>query len=229
MGVLYIVKFLKKLRNFFVISLILCIISLLIYDVKIVPLIEKYAISEAGTVLNNYINQTVYDFINENPEGFNNITAINYTENNKISAVNIDSAKVNVIKSYVNNEIQRYITEDNHINVSFPLGNALGSTYFAGVGPNINLNIKVNGSVVGDIKSEFYEAGINQTSHRVVLEIKNDIFIVMPFIRKNVKFNSNFSISETVIVGEVPDSYTVVNDNVGGNAAEYIADYGNGD
>lgn len=66
------------------------------------------------------------------------------------------------------------------------------------------------GSVTVDFTSEFIESGINQTVHRVILIIKTNVRIIVPLATETEKVITQIPIAETVIVGEVPDSYISV-------------------
>ena len=56
-----------------------------------------------------------------------------------------------------------------------------GIKLLAGRGPNINIRISSIGNVETDLKSEFYSQGINQTLHRVYLQVKCNVDILTPF------------------------------------------------
>ena len=58
--------------------------------------------------------------------------------------------------------------------------------------------------------SEFSEAGINQTLHRILLEVSVDVSAIIPGYTTSVDVTTNFVVAETVIVGSIPDSYTHV-------------------
>ena len=49
--------------------------------------------------------------------------------------------------------------------------------------------------------------GINQTRHRIYLEIKTSVRMVAPFISNVVPFETNMTVAETVIVGDIPNTY----------------------
>lgn len=63
------------------------------------------------------------------------------------------------------------------------------------------------GSVEAKIDSEFTAVGINQTLHRIYLNLNCSIGILTPFqtVTKNV--SSKVLLTETIIVGEVPTTY----------------------
>lgn len=195
------------------------------YNVKICPFVVNYGNSEASTKINNYINYKISKIIKDEKFNINDITNINYNKNNQVSAVNIETTKVNYIKSKINLSVQNSVQKDTFVYVEFPALNVFNSVFLTGYGPNIKLKIKINASVVTDVRSEFKSTGINQTIHRVVLDINNNACVFMPMFKKDVSYKTSVVLSETVIVGEVPNSYTEVNDFEDGKIADYIANY----
>ena len=77
------------------------------------------------------------------------------------------------------------------------------------LGRNSILKCRLLGGVEANVVSEFTESGINQTLHRIYLDVTTDVNITTPF---NIIGNSHTTkvlLAESIIVGRVPDSYTV--------------------
>ncbi|MFQ8600158.1 MAG: sporulation protein YunB [Oscillospiraceae bacterium] len=66
------------------------------------------------------------------------------------------------------------------------------------------------GTVNTQIISQFEEAGINQTNHRIYLKIVCTVTGLIPGYPVNVEVENEFCLAETVVVGRVPESYTHV-------------------
>lgn len=63
------------------------------------------------------------------------------------------------------------------------------------------------GNVETDLKSEFIAQGINQTLHRVYLQIKCEVKILTPFNTITQSIDNQVLLLENVIVGHVPNTY----------------------
>ena len=63
------------------------------------------------------------------------------------------------------------------------------------------------GNVETDLRSEFIAQGINQTLHRVYLQIKCEIKILTPFNIITQSIDNQVLLLENVIVGHVPNTY----------------------
>lgn len=57
------------------------------------------------------------------------------------------------------------------------------------------------------MKSEFISKGINQTLHRVYLQVKCNVNIVTPFDSIAKDITNQVLLMENIIVGKIPDTY----------------------
>ncbi len=58
-----------------------------------------------------------------------------------------------------------------------------------------------------EFKTEFLSSGINQTRHRVYLQIKSKMGIIAPFANSGVEVLTEVNVAETVLIGDVPTTY----------------------
>lgn len=58
-----------------------------------------------------------------------------------------------------------------------------------------------------DLRSEFTAQGINQTLHRVYLQVKCDVNILTPFDNISREITNQVLLMENVIVGNIPNTY----------------------
>ena len=97
--------------------------------------------------------------------------------------------------------------------MSVPLGAALGITLLAGSGPGIPISIVPIGSVQTNFETEFEACGINQTRHKVFMQLSASIRIVIPTGAKTTNVTANMLVAESIIVGKVPESFVGYNLN----------------
>ena len=93
-----------------------------------------------------------------------------------------------------------------------PLGSALGLTLLAGSGPPIEVRILPVGAVNAGFTTEFETAGINQTRHKISLTLTAQVELVIPTGAMEVQVVTQVAVAESIIVGQVPDSYVTVED-----------------
>lgn len=171
-----------------------------------VSLAENRAKELAAQTINEAISQKFSQTENE----YGDIVEFERTSDNKINAVKSNLAGVSKIKSDLNLEILQKISELNGNQLKIPLGSLTGSELFAGCGPEISFQIKPYGTVVTDIHTDFSEAGINQTKLDVTVSVKADMSILAPTMNQKSTVETTVPIIQTVIVGDIPESYTHV-------------------
>ena len=77
----------------------------------------------------------------------------------------------------------------------------------SGKGPGVPIRISSIGNVETDLRSEFKEQGINQTLHRVYLQVVCEVSILTPYNDITEKISNQVLIAENVIVGRIPNTY----------------------
>ena len=102
---------------------------------------------------------------------------------------------------------ETYIEKMGEQDVKIPIGTLSGSPLLAGKGFKVTIRVLPLGSVKCQFVSEFETAGINQTRHKIYLDVVATISIVLPTSQSIVKTNTPVLVSESIIVGKVPDTY----------------------
>ena len=72
--------------------------------------------------------------------------------------------------------------------------------------PRIKVSVMPVGSVSVNLINVMEEAGINQTLHKIILEVNAKIKIVVPLLVAETSVQHQVLLSQAVIVGDVPDT-----------------------
>ncbi len=77
----------------------------------------------------------------------------------------------------------------------------------SGRGPGVKIRISSIGNIETDLESEFTSQGINQTLHRIYVDVSCNVKVLTPFkdIERNI--TNRVLLAENVIVGNIPDTY----------------------
>ena len=86
-------------------------------------------------------------------------------------------------------------------------GSFTGLKILSGRGPGIKIRISSVGDVATDLRSEFVSQGINQTLHRVYLQVDTRVNILTPFDNIEKEISNQVLLMENVILGEIPSTY----------------------
>ena len=87
----------------------------------------------------------------------------------------------------------------------------------------MNFKIANVGNVDTKLESDFVSEGINQTLHRLYLVLTCEVTILTPYSTIKLKIDNQVLIAESVIIGNVPDSYyNLVTKDVQGDSVRMI-------
>ncbi len=128
-------------------------------------------------------------------------------DDGSIRLVQTDSAVMNRLSTQVSELAQEMLQELKNINVSIPMGSLVSNGLLSGKGPDIHITMIPAGSVNTDFSTEFENAGINQTRHRVYLKVSAEVQIIAPLSGGSIEVSTVVPITEMIIVGEVPNTY----------------------
>ena len=77
----------------------------------------------------------------------------------------------------------------------------------SGRGPGVKIRISSIGNIETNLNSEFTSQGINQTLHRIYVDISCNVKVLTPFKDIERKIKNKVLLAENVIVGNIPDTY----------------------
>ncbi len=152
--------------------------------------------------ISKLINTQMLSSYNQNSQ--KDILVIEKDEHGNVSLIDINTKYVNMIKSELTLEIIKKLTEYDSMNFGIPLGNAMNSYTFSGLGPKIPVKAVPVGSVVSKIKSSLVSGGVNQTKYELYIEFIACVEISGPLFTETREIKTELCIAQTVIVGKVP-------------------------
>lgn len=138
---------------------------------------------------------------------YEDLMTIYRDSNDNITMIKANIIPINKIISDVAVKIQNALNEEESKNLYIRLGSFTGTKILSGSGPKIPMKISTVGNVSTDFRSEFSSAGINQTLHRVYLQVDCTVSIVTPYDSIQETISNQVILIENVIVGTVPNTY----------------------
>ena len=183
----------------------LMIISVIIIINYFSPNYEKICEDKAKMIATYIANEQSTVVIKQyNYEDLFNVEKDN---NGNITMINTNVYTLNLITSDIAYNIQKAFSEEKKTKVDIPFGSFLGIKYFAGLGPNIPINVRLLGNVETAVKSDFIEKGVNQTLHKIYLNVNCNVSILTAFSSIDRTITNEVVLIENVIVGNIPSTY----------------------
>lgn len=194
----------KKMLTVIVIFLIAFLVASGIIR-SIEPVINKqcvyYAKSIATKVSNEQATAVMANY------KYQDLCSIEKDESGNIKVIKSNIIPVNEITSDIAIKIQDEFDKTQNGDVFVRLGTLTGSKLLSGRGPKVKFKIVTNGNVETDLKSEFTSAGINQTLHRIYLNVTCKVVILTPFNSVEEEIKNQVLLAEAVIIGNIPNTY----------------------
>lgn len=215
--------FRRKLILFCAVFVLFLLVSFFIFELKLYPIIEKAAVVESRNLATLTLNEAIYDVLTDVGEG--DYVRLERGEGGEIVSLTTDTTRVNLVKSLISREVEKRLGGE-ETEISIPLGNVTGIKLLSGHGPRIRVKTMPVRSVVTDIGAAFLESGINQTWHRVVLKVDADFGVMILSRTVECRVSDSVVLSDTVIVGKVPDAFTDINkieDELLGDVVDFSA------
>lgn len=139
--------------------------------------------------------------------GYQDLITLDRDESGKIIALRANVIEMNSMSSKISIEIQKICNELEETSVKIPLGNFTGNSLLSGRGPRVTVKFIPLGTAGTDFKTEFISTGINQTRHRIYIEVICSISVVAPFASQTMRVINNVNVAETVLIGDVPSTF----------------------
>lgn len=195
-------------RRYSRIALVMLIMSAVAYCIfsamsNVYPVIEDVSCELLRANSTEIINTSVLHSI-ENDDIYNSLVNITYDETGNITSLATNSAGMNKLKSAVALDVLNGIEQFGSHGFTVPLGNLTDLVLLSGVGPQIPFRVIPYGSVQVDFRSEFSDAGINQTLHRIYIDVDLNLHAVSVVSQVKTNVRTSVLAAETVIVGGVP-------------------------
>lgn len=164
-------------------------------------LCEDKAKSIATIISNNEATNVMKDHT------YDELFTIEKDNDGNITMIKSNVIQINEIISDVAVKIQNSINERGKENIKITIGSFTGSKLLSGRGPGIPIKISSIGNVETDLRSEFSAQGINQTLHRLYLQVDCEVCILTPYNTISEKVSNQVLLIENVIVGKIPNTY----------------------
>lgn len=201
----------NALKKNSIIFIILFIVSVLIgtflyIDRTLRPTITVLAETKALEIANKSINKSVADVV-KGQINYQDLMDVKLDSDGKITMIQANTVLMNTIASDVALDIQDELKKIKSTSSYIPIGTALGSPILATYGPKLKISIEPIGTVTVNFKTDFESSGINQTRHIVYIDVNTKARVVIPLTTTTQEINVQIPICETIIVGNVPQSY----------------------
>ena len=138
---------------------------------------------------------------------YSDMVILQNASSEEITTVSMDTVRLNDLRTAVMEEIISQVEALDSGSLGIPLGILTGVDLFSAWGPEFPVRVLSVASAEGTYRNEFTSAGINQTLHRVLLEVTVTAKLLLPGGIAETEISAPVCVAETVIIGQVPQTY----------------------
>ena len=198
----------QKIKLICIVLSFLLLVLTLVCASHLKSLLGSLAVTRVSSTVNRLVALAVNEAVNNGDIQYGNLITFEKDNDGKITALQSNIAEFNRLQAFITQDVLRRLSESGESMLTIPLGTLTGSALLAGHGPSFKIKMQTAGNCTAYFENRFTDAGINQTTHRILLYVDVSVSILLPGFRTHTKVSNGFSVAETVIVGEVPDNYT---------------------
>ncbi|NFT91374.1 sporulation protein YunB [Clostridium botulinum] len=198
----------RKYIPIIVISIALVIVfnSIVIFlDNKVMPSLDRVAEMTVRTRVLKIINSnSIKLFANE--FNYNEMIKIEKDKDGNITLIQADTVKLNYLASKLSIQCNEELQNLEDIKIKIPLGWFTENSIYYNLGPQMAIRVEDVGNINANYESAFESAGINQTRHRIYLNVESKVRVILPFKANEVEIVTKVPVSDTIIVGKIPET-----------------------
>lgn len=220
----------KTLRSlgFKLIAVSLIIMGLAVMaDLSLQPIIESVNAYECQLAVSEIITTAVDEELSQEDISYSKLVELTTNTDGEVISVESNVIGINQMKNGISQRLERELHRISDIHIGIPIGTLSGIQMLHNKGFDIGMTVEPMGYPKTKIISEFTEAGINQTRHRIIIDITVVADAIIPGYSTTVTVNTSIVAAETIIIGRVPDAYTHVvsgDSDLVGTLEDYEAD-----
>ena len=186
---------------------LLILVGLALIRGRVYPVFRSLAQTHVKNTASDLINDAIAEQIEAGNIQYDRIVYFEKDLNGRITALKTNIGEINRLKTDVLNIINDEILSTDESSLGVALGSMFLPEFLSGKGPKLPVRILVIRNSEADFYSEFTEAGINQTLHKLNMEVFLDVTVLVLGSTMDFTISSHMVVAETVIVGDVPQTY----------------------
>ena len=185
--------------------LLVFILSIFLYDKRIYPAVLQVAESSIKADTIECISKTSMELFDEE-FNYDEMIIIDKDNEGNINMIRANTVKLNYLTSRLSIRCNEELQKMGEVGVEVPLGWMTDNSAFYEFGPDLNVKIDPIGKMKVSYESKFESAGINQTRHKIYLNVEARVRMKIPLHSKEQVVTCQIPVAETIIVGKTPNT-----------------------
>ncbi|NRT73634.1 sporulation protein YunB [Clostridium beijerinckii] len=197
-----------KYISFIVLIIVIIVIlniTVVFFDQRVMPSVTEIATIMAKSQTLDIINKKSVDILSKDFK-YDEMVKIEKDSQGNIILIQADTGKLNYIAAELSTECNKELSDMKNTAIKVPLGWMSDKSAFYNIGPKISVEIEPIGNISTSYESKFESAGINQTRHKIYLNVTAKIRLRLPLRNQDTEVSTQVPVSDTIIVGKIPNT-----------------------
>ncbi|MFT8340434.1 MAG: sporulation protein YunB [Clostridium beijerinckii] len=197
-----------KYISFIVLIIVIIVIlniTVVFFDQRVMPSVTEIATIMAKSQTLDIINKKSVDILSKDFK-YDEMVKIEKDSQGNIILIQADTGKLNYIAAELSTECNKELSDMKNTAIKVPLGWMSDKSAFYNIGPKISVEIEPIGNISTSYESKFESAGINQTRHKIYLNVTAKIRLRLPLRNQDAEVSTQVPVSDTIIVGKIPNT-----------------------
>lgn len=207
--------------------LVLCL--LLGCTILLIAALRPHFLAYAEDRVRETVSYALYDVLTDSiyarRSEYAGLVLLERDRENGVTALRTDSILMNRLKVEAARAVYDALHTLEDTTIPIPLGNVVLPAFLTGCGPELSIGMVGLGYADAEFLSAFTTAGINQTRHQIILEVRAEVRLLSLLGSRTVAVTTGLAVSDTVLVGSTPEQYTYIDDTEQGVLGK-VVDYG---
>ncbi|MCI8303161.1 MAG: sporulation protein YunB [Lawsonibacter sp.] len=180
---------------------------IMLLEARLRPVVAEIASAQARNTMTAVVEEAVTADLAARQVGYSDFITIQRDEGGAITALTTDMARMNLLRAELTAAILEALEKADVSDIQVPLGSLFDLEPLWAKGPALKTRAMTVGTVRAEFDSQFTSAGVNQTLHRIWMEVTVPMKLLLPGGEVETELHTRLCVAETVIVGRVPDTY----------------------
>lgn len=200
----------RKTKLLVLVIVLLFILSFIFIDYRLKASLLELAHTQAELRTMEIVTQAVYEQTVGGTK-YQDIVYIHKDDLGRIVMLQANTVVINQLMARITQAVLQGLKNRDDELIKIPLGQISGIKLLAGQGPRFTVKVIPTQRIYVAVDDKFEQAGINQTRHCIYMQIKTRIKIAVPFMNEELNVVTTVPVVETIIVGDVPQTYVSLN------------------
>lgn len=178
-----------------------------VIEIRLKSLRTEFAAAEAQNTAASAVSDGLERTLAQYRINYDDVVDFTYDGSGSIKSLSVDIITLNTLGNAIGKNIDEDVKDIKSYKVLIPLTLLFGEELTSGIGVKIPFYITMKGSSSNKFTDSFEAAGVNQTRHRIMLEVNVSMYILFGGKMTEVEYKSNVCVAESIIIGATPSTF----------------------